>query len=127
MESFAGQLAFMASSAGKAFLLLMEPHRLMFLGLGCIMGLVLGIVPGIGGLAGEDGKLSPLQESFRRHHALQCGYCTAGILMSLAHFLETKSAPTEGELREVIGGHLCRCTGYTQIIAAAVEAAAKAT
>lgn len=79
------------------------------------------------GLAGEDGKLSPLQESFRRHHALQCGYCTAGILMSLAHFLETKSAPTEGELREVIGGHLCRCTGYTQIIAAAVEAAAKAT
>ncbi|MCC6780055.1 MAG: tripartite tricarboxylate transporter permease [Hyphomicrobiales bacterium] len=52
MESFAGELAFMASSAGKAFLLLMEPHRLMFLGLGCIMGLVLGIVPGIGGLAG---------------------------------------------------------------------------
>jgi TctA family transporter len=52
MESFAGELAFMAGSAGKAFLILMEPHRLMFLGLGCIMGLVLGIVPGIGGLAG---------------------------------------------------------------------------
>src|SRR5262245_63352670 len=52
MESFAGELGFMATSAGKAFLIMMEPHRLMFLGLGCIMGLVLGIVPGIGGLAG---------------------------------------------------------------------------
>jgi putative tricarboxylic transport membrane protein len=52
MESIGGELAFMATSAGKAFLIMMEPHRLMFLGLGCIMGLVLGIVPGIGGLAG---------------------------------------------------------------------------
>src|SRR2546428_101686 len=52
MESFAGELSFMAASAGKAFLLLMEPHRLMFLGLGCMMGLVLGIIPGIGGLTG---------------------------------------------------------------------------
>src|SRR5438477_11218679 len=52
MESFGGEIAFMATSAGKAFLLLMEPHRLMFLGLGCIMGLVLGIIPGIGGLTG---------------------------------------------------------------------------
>jgi len=52
MESFSGELAFMAASASKAFLTLMEPHRLMFLGLGCIMGLVLGIVPGIGGLTG---------------------------------------------------------------------------
>src|ERR1700746_2529431 len=52
MESVGGEFAFMAASAGKAFLLLMEPHRLMFLGLGCIMGLVLGIIPGIGGLTG---------------------------------------------------------------------------
>jgi TctA family transporter len=52
MESIGGEFAFMATSAGKAFLIMMEPHRLMFLGLGCIMGLVLGIVPGIGGLAG---------------------------------------------------------------------------
>ena len=52
MEGFAGELGFMATSAGKAFLIMMEPHRLMFLALGCIMGLVLGIVPGIGGLAG---------------------------------------------------------------------------
>src|SRR3981081_1039739 len=52
MLDIGGEFAFMATSAGKAFLIMMEPHRLMFLGLGCIMGLVLGIVPGIGGLAG---------------------------------------------------------------------------
>ena len=52
MEGFSGEVAFMATAAGKAFITLMEPHRLMFLGLGCIMGLVLGIVPGIGGLTG---------------------------------------------------------------------------
>src|SRR5512144_2969826 len=52
MESIVGELGFMAASAGKAFVTLMEPHRLMFLGLGCIMGLVLGIIPGIGGLTG---------------------------------------------------------------------------
>jgi 2-furoyl-CoA dehydrogenase 2Fe-2S iron sulfur subunit len=76
------------------------------------------------GLAGEGGKLSVLQEAFRRNFALQCGYCTAGILMSLAHYLELNPAAGEAELRDVIGGHLCRCTGYEQIIAAAVEAAA---
>jgi 2-furoyl-CoA dehydrogenase 2Fe-2S iron sulfur subunit len=75
------------------------------------------------GLALEGSKLSVLQEAFRRNHALQCGYCTAGILMSLAHFLEIQPHATEAQLREVIGGHLCRCTGYTQIIQAAVEAA----
>lgn len=75
------------------------------------------------GLAGPGGKLSILQEAFRRNHALQCGYCTAGILMSLHHYLEINPAATEAQLREVIGGHLCRCTGYTQIIAAAVDAA----
>ena len=52
MDMIGGELGFMAASAGKAFLTLMEPHRLMFLGLGCIMGLVLGIIPGIGGLTG---------------------------------------------------------------------------
>jgi 2-furoyl-CoA dehydrogenase 2Fe-2S iron sulfur subunit len=77
------------------------------------------------GLNGETGKLTVLQEAFRRHHALQCGYCTAGILMSLSHFLEVRPDATEPELREVIGGHLCRCTGYTQILAAAVDAAAR--
>lgn len=76
------------------------------------------------GLAGEGGKLSILQEAFRRNFALQCGYCTAGILMSLAHFLDSVPDANEAQLREVIGGHLCRCTGYEPIVRAAVEAAA---
>jgi 2-furoyl-CoA dehydrogenase 2Fe-2S iron sulfur subunit len=74
------------------------------------------------GLA-DGGRLSILQESFRRHHALQCGYCTPGILMSLSHYLEIHPEAQERELREVIAGHLCRCTGYTPIVAAAVDAA----
>ena len=76
------------------------------------------------GLAAADGKLSLLQQAFQRNFALQCGYCTPGILMSLAHYLETNPSPSEQQLREVIGGHLCRCTGYTHNMAAAVEAAA---
>lgn len=75
------------------------------------------------GLA-QGEKLSVLQEAFRRHHAVQCGFCTPGILMSLAHFLELQPDADERQLREVIAGHLCRCTGYTQILAAAAEAAA---
>jgi 2-furoyl-CoA dehydrogenase 2Fe-2S iron sulfur subunit len=76
------------------------------------------------GLAPSPERLSVLQAAFRRHHALQCGFCTAGILMSLDAYLARRPAPSEKELREVIGGHLCRCTGYTPIIAAALEAAA---
>ena len=76
------------------------------------------------GLAPAPEQLSALQAAFRRHHALQCGFCTAGILMSLEAFLAERPKPTEQELREVLGGHLCRCTGYAPIIAAALEAAA---
>ena len=76
------------------------------------------------GLAPSPERLSVLQAAFRRHHALQCGFCTAGILMSLDAYLSRQPAPSEKELREVVGGHLCRCTGYTPIIAAALEAAA---
>jgi 2-furoyl-CoA dehydrogenase 2Fe-2S iron sulfur subunit len=75
------------------------------------------------GLAPEAGRLSVLQEAFRRHHALQCGFCTAGILMSLDSYLRSHAEPTEVELREFLGGHLCRCTGYTPILAAALDAA----
>ena len=75
------------------------------------------------GLADERGTLSVLQAAFRRHHALQCGYCTAGILMSLTHYLEINPQADREQLREVIGGHLCRCTGYTPILDAAVDAA----
>ena len=74
------------------------------------------------GLA-DGNKLSVLQQAFRRHHAVQCGYCTPGILMSLAHYLEIDPGASEEQLRKLIAGHLCRCTGYTQIIEAAVEAA----
>jgi 2-furoyl-CoA dehydrogenase 2Fe-2S iron sulfur subunit len=77
------------------------------------------------GLAEEGGKLSILQEAFRNNFAVQCGYCTPGILMSLAHYLELNPAAGETELRSVIGGHLCRCTGYEQIVAAALEAASR--
>jgi 2-furoyl-CoA dehydrogenase 2Fe-2S iron sulfur subunit len=76
-------------------------------------------------LAPAPGKLSVLQDAFRRHHALQCGFCTAGILMSLDVYLRNHAEPTEHELREYLGGHLCRCTGYVPIIAAALDAAAK--
>jgi 2-furoyl-CoA dehydrogenase 2Fe-2S iron sulfur subunit len=74
-------------------------------------------------LAPEPGRLSVLQEAFRRHHALQCGFCTAGILMSLDGYLRAQSNPSENDLREFLGGHLCRCTGYGPIITAALDAA----
>ncbi|WP_024972551.1 (2Fe-2S)-binding protein [Ralstonia pickettii] len=75
------------------------------------------------GLATHEG-LSDLQEAFRRHHALQCGFCTAGILMSCADYLERVPEPTEAQVREMLSGHLCRCTGYTPIVAAVLDVAA---
>jgi 2-furoyl-CoA dehydrogenase 2Fe-2S iron sulfur subunit len=75
------------------------------------------------GLAPAPGRLSVLQDAFRRHHALQCGFCTAGILMSLDWYLRVCPNPTEGDVREFLGGHLCRCTGYVPIVAAALDAA----
>jgi 2-furoyl-CoA dehydrogenase 2Fe-2S iron sulfur subunit len=71
----------------------------------------------------RDHRLSVMQEAFRRHHALQCGFCTAGILMSLDDYLGRHPAPTEDEIRVLLSGHLCRCTGYTGIVRAALEAA----
>ena len=75
------------------------------------------------GLAPAPGRLSVLQEAFRRNYALQCGFCTAGILMSLDYYLRHHPDPAEAELRDFLGGHLCRCTGYAPILAAALEAA----
>ena len=69
-------------------------------------------------------QMSALQLAFRKHHALQCGFCTAGILMSLDAFLAATPGATEQQIRETLSGHLCRCTGYTGIVDAAVEAAA---
>ena len=72
-----------------------------------------------------DGKLNDLQESFRRHHGLQCGYCTPGILVSSEAFLRANAKPSEQEVREMLSGHLCRCTGYAGIIDAILETAEK--
>jgi 2-furoyl-CoA dehydrogenase 2Fe-2S iron sulfur subunit len=77
------------------------------------------------GLAPEPGRLSVLQAAFRRHHALQCGYCTAGILMSLDTLLRDEPDADRVRIVEVLGGHLCRCTGYEPIVAATLEAAAE--
>ena len=74
-------------------------------------------------LAGPNGKLNKLQQAFQNHHALQCGFCTPGILMSFTDFLSRNPKPTEQELREVLSGHICRCTGYAGIMAALKEAA----
>jgi 2-furoyl-CoA dehydrogenase 2Fe-2S iron sulfur subunit len=71
----------------------------------------------------ENGTLNPLQRAFARHHALQCGFCTAGILMSATHFLQKNPRPTETEVRDMLSGHICRCTGYASIVAAILDAA----
>jgi carbon-monoxide dehydrogenase small subunit len=65
---------------------------------------------------GTMDKLHPLQEAFREAHALQCGFCTPGFLMTLTPFLEENPKPSEGEIREALAGNLCRCTGYQHII-----------
>ena len=75
------------------------------------------------GLADGDG-LSVLQEAFRSHHALQCGFCTAGILMSTTQFLKENPTPSEAEVRAMLSGHICRCTGYDGIVRAILDAAA---
>jgi len=77
----------------------------------------------IEGLASSEDALHPLQEAFWAKHGLQCGYCTPGIIMSAAAFLAEKPAPTDGEIREMLSGHLCRCTGYHFIVEAIREAA----
>ena len=76
------------------------------------------------GLASGE-TLHPLQEAFRTHHGLQCGFCTPGILMATLAFLRETPRPTEAEIREMLSGNLCRCTGY-QLIVEAVQAAAAA-
>ncbi len=76
------------------------------------------------GLAPSPTELHPLQEAFCRHHGLQCGFCTPGILTTLVEFLQDCPDPTEEEIRVAISGNLCRCTGYDTIVAAAMDAAA---
>jgi 2-furoyl-CoA dehydrogenase 2Fe-2S iron sulfur subunit len=70
-----------------------------------------------------NGTLNALQQAFQNNHALQCGFCTPGILMSFTDFLERNPHPSEAEVVEVLSGHLCRCTGYAGIVSAVLEAA----
>src|SRR5262249_5891631 len=74
-------------------------------------------------IATRDGRLGVLQSAFRRHHALQCGFCTAGILMSLDALFARQPDADEADIRDVLTGHLCRCTGYAPMVKAALEAA----
>ena len=77
----------------------------------------------IEGLAKEDGTLSVLQHAFQECHALQCGFCTPGMLTTLTELLNENNSPNEMEVREAITGNLCRCTGYQSIVDAALLAA----
>jgi aerobic carbon-monoxide dehydrogenase small subunit len=72
----------------------------------------------------SDGELTPLQRAFNEHHALQCGYCTPGMLMSATALLERNPRPTEEEVRVALQGNICRCTGYVNIVEAVVAAGA---
>ncbi len=73
------------------------------------------------GLSESDGSLHPIQESFLEHGAVQCGFCTPGMILMGKVLLDEKSNPTEDEIREHIRGNMCRCTGYTQIVKAIQE------
>lgn len=76
------------------------------------------------GLA-QEGKLHPLQQAFHDHHGLQCGFCTPGMLVAALDFLHTNPSPNEQEVREGLSAVLCRCTGYQNIVAAVMAAAAE--
>jgi aerobic-type carbon monoxide dehydrogenase small subunit (CoxS/CutS family) len=79
----------------------------------------LGTVEGLA----EGGRLNALQEAFRQSHALQCGFCTPGILMAASHFLAVNPDPGRDEVEDLLSGHLCRCTGYEPIVDAILRAA----
>jgi aerobic carbon-monoxide dehydrogenase small subunit len=79
----------------------------------------------IEGMAAEDGTLHPIQQAFQEHHGLQCGFCTPGMVMAAASFLEEHPEPTEAEVREGLEGNLCRCTGYHNIVQAILAAASR--
>jgi len=74
------------------------------------------------GLA-DAGTMNALQRAFAKEHALQCGFCTPGILCSVTHFLRETPSPTEAQVRDMLSGHICRCTGYASIVTAILQAA----
>ena len=77
----------------------------------------------IEGMADDDGPMHPLQDAFQRNHGLQCGFCTPGMIMAAASFLQENPNPTDEEVRESLEGNLCRCTGYQNIVASILDAA----
>jgi aerobic carbon-monoxide dehydrogenase small subunit len=79
----------------------------------------------IEGLATGDGQLHPLQEAFRQHHGLQCGYCTPGMIMAGLGLIQSGAGMSDAEVRLGLEGNLCRCTGYQNIVAAIQDAAGK--
>ena len=83
-----------------------------------------GEITTIEGLA-NNGKMHPMQEAFKKHHGLQCGFCTPGMVMSAVDLLQKNKNPSEQEIRDWLEGNICRCTGYQGIVAAVKEAASK--
>ena len=81
-----------------------------------------GEVTTIEGLA-ENGELHPVQRAFHEHHALQCGFCTPGMVLAVVSYLKENPSPTEAEVRHALEGNLCRCTGYHNIVKAVLAAA----
>ena len=73
----------------------------------------------------KNGKLHPMQESFKKHHGLQCGFCTPGMVMRAVDLLQKNKNPSEQEIRDWLEGNICRCTGYQGIVAAVKDAASK--
>ena len=73
----------------------------------------------------KNGKMHPMQEAFKKHHGLQCGFCTPGMVMSAVDLLQKNNKPSEKEIRDWLEGNICRCTGYQNIVAAVKEAATK--
>ena len=73
----------------------------------------------------KNGKMHPMQEAFKKHHGLQCGFCTPGMIMSAIDLLQKNKNPNEQEIRDWLEGNICRCTGYQGIVAAVKDAASK--
>jgi len=84
------------------------------------------VVTTIEGLASADGTLHPVQQAFQDEHALQCGYCTPGMVMAVLQLIADHPSPTEDQVRHALDGNICRCTGYQNIVAAALRAAQSA-
>ena len=83
-----------------------------------------GEITTIEGLS-KNGKMHPMQEAFKKHHGLQCGFCTPGMVMSAVDLLQKNKSPSEQEIRDWLEGNICRCTGYQGIVEAVKDAASK--